>query len=296
MPSILPDYYFTLLDVLVILLLMGAVGTAIGWELRRRWQKTVETLRQELAQCQAEIDGWQSEQRKKETVVDQNHSDFLHSDLISGLDYISNQSAQTLKGLGEEQIALREKQDLIISKAGELLQSAENVLDVSRPDRDESTELCNIKQLVQSVLNEFFQYAESKGVTLRLRLDDVEPIILYKYATLRALKNLIHNAIKHSHRGGVVEIVLSLESDAEDGKGTLVYVEVKDTGRGIPEDAQGMIFELGPQGDGPIEPGRGLGLYLARKAAQLNGGDVILLHSSLNQGSVFKIVLPYRAL
>ena len=82
MSSILPDYYFTLLDVLVILLLIGAVGTAIGWEMRRRWQKPVETLRQKLGECQEEIDSWRNEQRTKAAVVDQNHSDFLHSDLI----------------------------------------------------------------------------------------------------------------------------------------------------------------------------------------------------------------------
>jgi len=292
MPGILHDYYFTLLESLFILFLVGAAGIAVFWGMGRRWRKTVEALRQELGECQAEVDGWRNKQRTKEAVVDHNHSDFLHSDLISGLDYISNQSAQTLKGLGEEQIALREQQNLIIDKAGELLQSAENVLDVSKPEGDEPKELCNIKQLVQSVLKELFQYAESKGVTLRPNLDDVEPILLYKYSTLRALKNLIHNAIKYSHRGGVLEIVLSLERD-EEGTGKTVYVEVKDTGKGIPEEDQGMIFELGPQGDGPIEPGSGLGLYLARKAARLQGGDVVLVTSTLNQGSVFKITLPY---
>jgi signal transduction histidine kinase len=295
MHSIFLDYYFTLLEVLVILFLIGGVGVAVHWGMRRRWRNKLETLRRELADCQAKIEGWRNKQKTQEAVVDQSQSDFLHSDLISGLDYISNQSAQTLDGLGEEQIVLREKQDLIIDKAGELVQSAENVLHVSKPEGDEPKELCNIKQLVQSVLNEFFKYAQSRGVTLRPNLDDVEPIVLYKYSTLRALKNVIHNAIKYSHRGGVVEIVLSLERGEKDGTGKMVYVEVKDTGKGIPEEDQGTIFELGPQGDGPLEPGSGLGLYLARKAARRQDGDVILVCSSLNQGSVFRIILPYRA-
>ena len=47
------------------------------------------------------------------------------------------------------------------------------------------------------------------------------------------------------------------------------------------------------RGDGLIDKGSGLGLYCARKAARLQGGDVALVSSSPNQGSVFKISLPF---
>ena len=203
MTSILFDYYFTLLEVFVLLSLFGGIGIAVLWGMRRSWR---------------------NEPKTPEAVVDQNQSDFLHSDLVSGLDYISNRSAETLNGLGEEQIALREQQDLIINKAGELIQSAENVLDASKSEGDKSKELCNIKQLVQSVLKELFRYAQSRGVTLRPNLDDVEPIVLYKYSTLRVLKNVIHNAIKYSHQGGVVEITLSLERGEMEGAGKVICV------------------------------------------------------------------------
>jgi signal transduction histidine kinase len=67
-------------------------------------------------------------------------------------------------------------------------------------------------------------------------------------------------------------------------------------GRGIKEENKTPIFELSVRGDGLTEPGSGLGLYCARKAARLQGGDVILVSSSLNRGSVFKIILPYSDL
>ena len=73
----------------------------------------------------------------------------------------------------------------------------------------------------------------------------------------------------------------------------MIYVEVKDTGKGIREEDQDKIFELRVRGDGLIEPGSGLGLYCAREAARRQGGDVILVSSSLNQGSVFRITFPY---
>ena len=73
----------------------------------------------------------------------------------------------------------------------------------------------------------------------------------------------------------------------------MIYVEVKDTGKGIKEEDQDKIFELSVRGDGLIEPGSGLGLYCAREAARRQGGDVILVSSSLNKGSVFRIIFPY---
>ena len=73
----------------------------------------------------------------------------------------------------------------------------------------------------------------------------------------------------------------------------MIYIEVKDTGRGISEEDQNRIFEPRVRGDGLIESGHGLGLYLARRAARRQGGDVILVRSSPNQGSVFRILLPY---
>ena len=73
----------------------------------------------------------------------------------------------------------------------------------------------------------------------------------------------------------------------------MIYVEVKDAGKGIREEDQDKIFELRVRGDGLIEPGSGLGLYCAREAARRQGGDVILESSGLNRGSVFKIIILY---
>jgi signal transduction histidine kinase len=174
-----------------------------------------------------------------------------------------------------------------------LTQHAENILDVFAPEGDKlQMELLSIRQLVERVLLDLFLFAESRGVVLRPNLEDVEPTVLNRNLTLVALKNVIHNAIKYSFTGGVVEIILFLENP-EEGVGKTICVEVKDTGKGIREENQDTIFDLKVRGDGLIEPGSGLGLYLARKAARRQGGDVVLVTSTLNQGSVFKITLPY---
>jgi signal transduction histidine kinase len=284
MQSILLDYYFTLLEVLVFLLLAGCVGGAIYWGLMRHWQRKLRT----------------TEQR-----CDPEHIRALHNHIQSavahefgtGLDRITNQSAQTLEGLSEAQDSLRDKQHTIISEAQKLDQHADNILDVFAPEQEEpQRELLNIRGLVEGVLVKLYLYAESKRVTLRTNLADVEPTLLNRDLTLRSVKNVIHNAIRYSYPGGVVETTLTLKRAKRKNPGKVIWVEVKDTGSGISEEEQGTIFELGVRGDGLIQTGSGLGLYLARQAARRQGGNVILVNSSPNEGSLFRIILPYTAM
>ena len=170
-----------------------------------------------------------------------------------------------------------------------------NILSVFalEPDKQKK-ELLNIRQLVESVLLELFPYAESQGVTLRPSLDDIEPIILDRDLTVLAIRNLVHNAIKYSERGRVVEISLTSEENTS-RPGKEVVITVKDHGKGIQEADKAGLFELNVRGDGLIETGNGLGLYCARQAASLQGGDVTLVSSSPNQGSVFRLSLPAAA-
>jgi signal transduction histidine kinase len=290
MPSSFLDYYFTAIDVLVILFLVCAAGIVIYWVLRRHWQNEPKAMPKGPAHAPAQYDSQQLQKLH-------NHLQrAIAHEFVKGLDDIMVWSAQTLERLGDEQLALREKQKRIIVKAYELDQHAENILDLYASEGEtREKEFLNLRGLIERVLiveGGLLGYAESKGVTLRENLEDVGPTPLVKDWTLLALKNVIHNAIKYSHRGGVVELNLSLEN-GEAGAGKRICVEVKDRGRGIPEEDQKTIFKLNVRGDGLIEPGSGLGLYLARMAARRQGGEVVLVTSTLNQGSVFKITLPH---
>jgi signal transduction histidine kinase len=289
MHSILVDYYFTLLDVLAILLLIGGVGVAVYLAMWMRLRNKLETLEQERADARVTYD-----REYFRALHNHLHSAIAH-ELVRGLDFISKKSAETLERLGEEQNSLREKQKRIIAKVYELDQHGENILKLFDPEGNGlETEFLNVRRLIEGVVStELILYADSEGVTLMAHLDDVEPTLLDRDQTLVAIKNVIHNSIKYSFPGGVVKIVLSLEIDKKDGAEKTICIEVTDTGKGVPEKDQAKIFELRKRSDGLIEPGSGLGLYLARKAARRQGGDVVLVSSTLNQGSVFKITLPY---
>ena len=275
-------YYLSKIVILALILISCAVVSAF-WLLRRRWLGRYKALEQELADCQA------SHFQKLYGFF---HRIVAH-EYGKGLEYIRNKGAETYEGLGKEQLALRDKQSGIIAKSQEMELHGINIQNVFalQPDKLKK-ELLNIRQLVENVLKELFPYAESQGVTLRPDLVDIEPLILDLDLTVLAIRNLVHNAIKYSDHGKVVEISLTQEGE-ESQAGKAVIITVKDYGRGIREEDKERLFEVNMRGDGLIETGSGLGLYCARKAARLQDGDVILESSSPGQGSVFKISLPF---
>jgi signal transduction histidine kinase len=111
------------------------------------------------------------------------------------------------------------------------------------------------------------------------------------YADERKLRqvvfNLLSNAVKFTPRNGTVS-VLAVASDG------VVKVAVRDTGPGIAQADQSLIFEefrqAGEQGD----EGTGLGLPLARKFVELHGGR-LWVESEVGRGSTFLFTIPTEA-
>ena len=101
------------------------------------------------------------------------------------------------------------------------------------------------------------------------------------------LRNFISNALKFTPRG---EVRVSARMEGDDH----VRFAVSDTGIGIPEELQNVLFEDFAQIDSPLQKrlrGTGLGLSLCRQFAHLLGGEVGL-ESKAGVGSEFHVVLP----
>jgi signal transduction histidine kinase len=96
---------------------------------------------------------------------------------------------------------------------------------------------------------------------------------------------LLDNALRHTPEGGRVEVVVGRE-------GQEATVAVRDTGEGIPADAQPFVFDRFYRGD-PSREGRsaGLGLAIARGLAEAHRG-AIGLTSEVGVGSTFTLRLP----
>ena len=132
--------------------------------------------------------------------------------------------------------------------------------------------------------------AESKPIDYRLELaPDVPQWVMGDgHRLVQILVNLLGNALKFTERG---EIVLECSCSPD-----RIWLEVRDTGMGIPRERQGAIFETFSQADASIASrfgGNGLGLAITRGLVQAMGGQIDF-ESQVGQGTRFFLWLPLR--
>jgi len=146
----------------------------------------------------------------------------------------------------------------------------------------------------------FSGLAEEKELSFDVELDDELPegMVTDDLRLKQVLRNLLANALKFTEEGGVTLRIKALERGESPvrvgGRGRVICFEVEDTGVGIPEDKQGLVFEAFQQAEGGTNRrfgGTGLGLSISRELAQLLGGE-ISLESEQGEGTTFRLWLP----
>jgi signal transduction histidine kinase/DNA-binding response OmpR family regulator/HPt (histidine-containing phosphotransfer) domain-containing protein len=146
----------------------------------------------------------------------------------------------------------------------------------------------DLHEAVNGSLEMLAQRAESKGLELACLLEPGVPVHLRgDPGRLRqVLINFVGNAIKFTERG---EVVLKVSVEGETEADALLRFEVKDTGIGIPMDAQARLFQPFSQADGSTTRkygGTGLGLVISKQLIERMHGAVGV-ESVPGQGSVF---------
>ena len=148
----------------------------------------------------------------------------------------------------------------------------------------------DFEEIVKRAIIDSERIALSAGITINTHISEKIPIIEGDPKLLQHVaKNLISNAIKYSHRGGV--IFINLESDEKESE---IRLKVQDYGIGIPQLEQEKLFTQFYRATNTSEiPGTGLGLSIVKEFVELHDG-VISLKSEPDKGTEFVVTLPKK--
>ncbi|MCU1308836.1 MAG: hybrid sensor histidine kinase/response regulator, partial [Acidobacteriaceae bacterium] len=269
-------------------------------------QKTeVETKNREVEQAKQQLEE-KAEQLaltskyKSEFLANMSHE--LRTPLNNLLILARMLAENSEKNLLSKQVKFAET---IHSSGTDLLALINDILDLSKIESGKmDVELgpVQLTQLQDYCSRTFRHVAEGKGLDFTIELDPTlgETIHTDTKRLQQVLKNLLSNALKFTEHGTVR---LKISRPAAGFRTThpvlsrvktVVAFSVTDTGIGIPQEKQRIIFEAFQQADGTTSRkygGTGLGLSISRELARLLGGE-IRLESAPGVGSTFTLYLP----
>jgi hypothetical protein len=222
---------------------------------------------------------------------------------LNNLLILAKMLAENAEGnLNSKQVKFAET---IHSSGTDLLALINDILDISKIESGtmavEPSEV-RLAELREYVNRNFRHVADGKGIEFQVELSSDLPKAVFtdNKRLQQVLKNLLSNALKFTEKGRVSLRVERAATGWQPDNAVLASAEsviafsVEDTGIGIPQEKQRIIFVSFQQADGTTSRkygGTGLGLSISRSIAQLLGGE-IRLHSVPGVGSTFTLYLP----
>ena len=160
----------------------------------------------------------------------------------------------------------------ILEQTNRLSHLASILLDMTGMQRVKRSDTISLAALADEVLCDLAPIADQKQI--KLSQSETDCIVTGSYLLLyRAVFNLVENAIKYNHSGGQV----SVEAYQREKQ---VYLSVKDTGNGIPEELKERVFEpffrVDKSGSRELG-GVGLGLALVNEIVRVHDGRIAIM-------------------
>lgn len=217
-------------------------------------------------------------------------ADRLKDSLLASVSHDLRTPLTTIKALSHDLAAEGDERAASVEKeADRLNRFVSDLLDLSRLNAGAlslTLELIAAEDVLGAALQQVSGIQEGRDIDASV--GSGEPLLVGRFDfvhTLRALVNLITNALKYSPPGAVVDVTVRRED------GSVVF-EVADRGPGIPAEDRERIFDPFFRGGGaPDVGGTGLGLAIARRMVELQGGH-LRYSARRGGGSVFTILLP----
>jgi CheY-like chemotaxis protein/CHASE3 domain sensor protein len=241
----------------------------------------------------------QASQYKSEFLANMSHElrTPLNSLLILSKSLASNEDGN----LDDEQI---ESARIIHESGSNLLRLINDILDLSKVEAgkmDIVTEEVSLSAFAATMERNFRPMAQQRSLKWEVLLSPELPTRIRTDGARLAqiLTNLLSNAFKFTHQGGVrLHIARPAATDLPEGSPLraeqAIAFRVSDSGIGIPEEKLARIFQAFEQADTSTSRrygGTGLGLSICRGLAQLLGGE-IRVSSQPEKGSAFTLYLP----
>ncbi|MBF0227854.1 MAG: response regulator [Desulfobacterales bacterium] len=180
---------------------------------------------------------------------------------------------------------------IISSSARRLSNLVNDILDFSKMKRQEiilNRKPIYLRPIVSAVLDLSYTIANSKSIELINNVSDkLYPVDADENRLIQIMHNLVGNAIKFTSSGRV-----TISAELKDN--FYISINITDTGIGIPEDKQELVFMSFEQADGSISRtygGTGLGLSITKMLVEAHGGS-IGVKSIEGKGSTFFFTMP----
>jgi signal transduction histidine kinase len=253
------------------------------WRSQQELEIKVEERTRQLTQALEEVK--KISKRKSDFISSVSHE--IRTPLTSIKGYAAILLASQLGALPEE---IRSRLEKINRHSDELVHMVNDLLDISRIESGKAEikkETLSLRAITDKVADLFAEQLKTKNISFSSNLpDDCQEILADRGQIERVFINLVGNALKFTPQNGKIDIKANRMNK-------IIQIDVKDTGFGIPEEAQESIFEEFFRVDNAINQdvkGTGLGLTLVKHIIEAHQGR-IWVKSKVGEGSTFSFTL-----
>lgn len=177
----------------------------------------------------------------------------------------------------------------IAISGGILLEMLNSISEFSKLESGERTvnpHNFSLYDVAESLVEEFSPAASEKGVAIEISGKHIQVFADFGMVQ-RAAKAFLDNAIKHTSSGGKIAVAVNESSDYDE-------ITVSDNGCGMPEEFLNNLFDVSYQIENHTSnTGIGLGLAIAKRAIELQGGSIII-NSAEGKGTTATLRLPKK--